>query len=408
MTSNVPVWRATSGAPGLAVTMFEPVRAALRRVRARVPTLAELVVGNASYDIPLHTPVPAPPPAPTSAQGMVPVGAFPTGVAVSPEGARVYVVNSGDDSVSVIDTDTATAAITIAVGRAPYGIALSPDGRTAYVANAGGNSVSVIDTHAFAVASTIAVGENPYGVAVAPDGQRVLRDESGRRVADRHRLQKYRCQVRHRRRHCAHRRGRERRRAAGLHRRQRGAHADRRRHRGGQSQGHHSGGQAPGPGRDHPRRHPGFRHERRGRFGFGGRSHDHGGDRNPAGQRAPDRSRGRRRRRLRLCHRARRITSRGHGHDHRYSDGRDQHHSRGRALRRRSTSRRRLRLHHGLSRPDGVDSHGTRTLRRFPERFAWRQQRARRSPSTAMPPMSLPTRTTAECSSFTPTTTRSR
>ena len=173
MTSNVPVWRATSGVPGVAVTMFEPVRAAIRRVRARIPTLAELIVGDATYDISLHTPVPAPPPAPTSAHGVVSVGALPTGVAVNPEGTRVYVVNSGDDSVSVIDTDTATAAVTIAVGRSPYGIALTPDGRTAYVANAGGNSVSAIDTRALAVTATIPVGENPYGVAVAPDGERV-------------------------------------------------------------------------------------------------------------------------------------------------------------------------------------------------------------------------------------------
>jgi YVTN family beta-propeller protein len=153
--------------------MFESMRAAIRRVRARIPTLAELVVGDTVYDIPLHTPVATPPPAPTSAHGMVAVGAFPTGVAVSPDGAHAYVINSGDDSVSVIDVATGTAAVTLAVGRAPYGIALTPDGRTAYVANAGGNSVSIIDTHAQAVTGTIAVGEKPYGVAVAPDGERV-------------------------------------------------------------------------------------------------------------------------------------------------------------------------------------------------------------------------------------------
>lgn len=153
--------------------MFQSVRAALRRVRARIPTLAELVVGDTAYDVPLHTPVAAPPPPPTGALGRVPVGAFPTGVAVNPQGTRVYVVNSGDDSVSVIDADTGTAGVTIAVGRAPYGIALTPDGREAYVANAGSNSVSIIDTQAHVVTATIAVGENPYGVAVAPDGARV-------------------------------------------------------------------------------------------------------------------------------------------------------------------------------------------------------------------------------------------
>jgi large repetitive protein len=181
MSLNLPVWRANlsglaslataeSAAPGM--PMFQSVRAAVRRVRARTSTLAELVVGDTAYDVPLRTPVAAPPP-PTSALSRVPVGAFPTGIAVRPQGTHVYVVNSGDDSVSAIDADTGTAAATIGVGHAPYGIAMTPDGRKAYVANSGSNSLSIIDTQAHVVTATIAVGENPYGVAVAPDGERV-------------------------------------------------------------------------------------------------------------------------------------------------------------------------------------------------------------------------------------------
>ena len=168
MSLNVP---AASAAPD--VPMFSSVRAAVRRVRARIPTLAEVVVGDTAYDVPLHTPVAAPPEAATNGLGRVAVGAFPTGIAVSPGGTCVYVVNSGDDSVSAIDADTGIAAATIAVGHAPYGIAVTPDGRQAYVVNAESNSVSIIDTHAQVVTATIDVGENPYGVAVAPDGGRV-------------------------------------------------------------------------------------------------------------------------------------------------------------------------------------------------------------------------------------------
>ncbi len=127
MSLNLPVWRANLA--GLAPLATAASAAAVRRVRARIPTLAELVVGDTAYDVSLHTPVAAAPPPPTSALGTVRVGVFPTGIAVSPEGTHVYVVNSGDDSVSVIDADTGTAAVTIAVGRAPYGIALTRDGR---------------------------------------------------------------------------------------------------------------------------------------------------------------------------------------------------------------------------------------------------------------------------------------
>jgi YVTN family beta-propeller protein len=183
MSPNSPVWRANvarlapltgaTPATALPLTMFGSVRAAARRIRARTPTLAEPVVDHTAYDIPLNTPVGTPRPAPTTAGGLVEVDAFPTAVAVSPTDGQVYVVNTGADSVSIIDADTRIAAVTIAVGRAPYGIALTPDGRTAYVANAGDNSVSVIDTQAPRVTATIAVGENPYGVAIAPDGERV-------------------------------------------------------------------------------------------------------------------------------------------------------------------------------------------------------------------------------------------
>jgi large repetitive protein len=138
-----------------------------------MPTLAESVVGDTAYDIPLNTPVATPRPAWTNASCLVGVDAFLTAVAVGPGGTRVYVVNTGGDSVSIIDADTRIANATLAVGHAPYGIALTPDGATAYVANSGDDSVSVIDTQAPRVTATIAVGKNPYGVAVAPDGDHV-------------------------------------------------------------------------------------------------------------------------------------------------------------------------------------------------------------------------------------------
>jgi YVTN family beta-propeller protein len=68
-------------------------------------------------------------------------------MAVSPDGRRVYAVNSAGDSVSVIDAATNRVIATIGTGSSPFGIALSPDGSRA-VTNHGGHSVSVIDTAA--------------------------------------------------------------------------------------------------------------------------------------------------------------------------------------------------------------------------------------------------------------------
>ena len=52
------------------------------------------------------------------------VGNNPWGVAVTPDGTKVYVANSGsDNTVSVIDTATNTVTATVTVGITPMGIA---------------------------------------------------------------------------------------------------------------------------------------------------------------------------------------------------------------------------------------------------------------------------------------------
>jgi YVTN family beta-propeller protein len=76
------------------------------------------------------------------------VGHIPRSVAVSPDGRQVFVTNSWDDTVSVIDAtiDAAkTATRTIATGAEPYGVVVDRAGKTLYVANRISNDVSVID-----------------------------------------------------------------------------------------------------------------------------------------------------------------------------------------------------------------------------------------------------------------------
>src|SRR5205807_3946101 len=107
----------------------------------------------------------------------VPVGYGPFGVAVNPEGTRVYVANACDSrgacgdsagTVSVIDTGSNTVTATVTVGNAPVGVAVNPSGTRVYVANFGADSVSVIDTTTNTVTATIgdtshAMLNQPYG-----------------------------------------------------------------------------------------------------------------------------------------------------------------------------------------------------------------------------------------------------
>ena len=91
----------------------------------------------------------------------IPVGALPSGVAVSSNGQRIYIANSGAASVSVIDGNTNTVIATIGVGVAPIGLALTPDDGTLYVANYLSNSVSPINTATLTAGLPIALAPNP-------------------------------------------------------------------------------------------------------------------------------------------------------------------------------------------------------------------------------------------------------
>jgi YVTN family beta-propeller protein len=100
----------------------------------------------------------------------VTVGALPFGVAVTPDGARVYVTNFGSDNVSVIDTATNTVTATVTVGGLPFGVAVTPDGARVYVANQDSDNVSVIDTATNTVTATVTVGAAPlaFGQFIGP------------------------------------------------------------------------------------------------------------------------------------------------------------------------------------------------------------------------------------------------
>jgi YVTN family beta-propeller protein len=92
------------------------------------------------------------------------------GLAIDESHHSVYVVNTGANQVSVIDTTTNTVKKTIAVGVAPFRVAVDPGLDRAYVTNSGSSSMSVIDTNSNTVVSTITDSRfnTPRGVAVDP------------------------------------------------------------------------------------------------------------------------------------------------------------------------------------------------------------------------------------------------
>ena len=83
---------------------------------------------------------------------------------------KAYVTNTGDDTVSVIDTVSKTVVAIVPVGRFPSGIAVTPNGAFVYVTNFGGASVSVVDATTNTVIATVPVGVAPNGVAITREG----------------------------------------------------------------------------------------------------------------------------------------------------------------------------------------------------------------------------------------------
>ncbi len=106
--------------------------------------------------------------------GVARVGVGPVHAAVLPNGARVFVANSTEDSVSVYSPSDATtvATVSLPLGSAPAYIATTQND-TVYVANPGNDTVSVISVNNNVVTRTIPVGRNPFSMAETPDGKKL-------------------------------------------------------------------------------------------------------------------------------------------------------------------------------------------------------------------------------------------
>ena len=94
----------------------------------------------------------------------------PVGVAVTPNGNYVYVANSDDDTVSIIDTKTETVIDTLNVGDGPWGVAVGAEGDYVYVTNSFSDTVTVIQASDNTIYDTIYVGDRPRGVSAPING----------------------------------------------------------------------------------------------------------------------------------------------------------------------------------------------------------------------------------------------
>ena len=84
-------------------------------------------------------------------------------------GRPIFVLNSQDADVSVVDPRAYAELRRIRVGKEPHHLYLTPDEKSLIVANAAGNSLTFIDPATGAVQRTIADIVDPYHLRFSPD-----------------------------------------------------------------------------------------------------------------------------------------------------------------------------------------------------------------------------------------------
>lgn len=110
----------------------------------------------------------------------------PTGLVLSREQEKLYVLNSQSSSISIIDTtqDFVRDRIQLISGIEPIEMAMIPDNNNRnngqlYIANRGSNNVTVVDTNLKLQITSVRVGNEPLGITANPDRQEVYVANSG-------------------------------------------------------------------------------------------------------------------------------------------------------------------------------------------------------------------------------------
>jgi YVTN family beta-propeller protein len=87
---------------------------------------------------------------------------------------RIYVTNSADDTVDVIDAETNQVVQVMRGLELPHGVAFSPDGTRVYISNESETVLDVIDRMSGEILHKIPLSGRPNNIAITKDGGRVL------------------------------------------------------------------------------------------------------------------------------------------------------------------------------------------------------------------------------------------
>jgi len=88
---------------------------------------------------------------------------------------RLFVVNTGDESVSLVDLEAMKEIKRLKVGASPYGVAVSPDGKRVAIGVEGEGKIKFYDTETFKPLSEVKIGEMHHDhIILTTDGKYIL------------------------------------------------------------------------------------------------------------------------------------------------------------------------------------------------------------------------------------------
>lgn len=97
----------------------------------------------------------------------------PQGIALTPNGATLYVTNPDAGTVAAIDAASGKVVASASGLAEPYSVTVTPNGTALYVADMNSDSVSVLSAATMKASATVSVGRLPMSVTTSPDGSQV-------------------------------------------------------------------------------------------------------------------------------------------------------------------------------------------------------------------------------------------
>jgi YVTN family beta-propeller protein len=109
-----------------------------------------------------------------SVSGEFKVSANPHGIVPSPDGRRFYISSESKDVLDVVDRKTNTVTNRVPIGKRPNNVAITADGRRVYVCIRGESRVDIVDTKPLEKVKSVEVGKGPHNVYRTPDDKEMI------------------------------------------------------------------------------------------------------------------------------------------------------------------------------------------------------------------------------------------